>query len=117
LIGCVTDYAAGVNVLELRQPRQPLRRVPVAAAEELHRRGQEHGAYGRGVDEDRAGEVAAVANIAKVMTTTAAALVMTPAVLLMPWATGPRCAGRVDRLADPPQDEHALAPAALESSP
>src|SRR4051794_23164896 len=44
------DRLAGV--LELRQPTQPVRQVPVPVAEELHRRGQQHRADDRGVDQD-----------------------------------------------------------------
>ena len=50
-----------------------------------------------------------VAKAPNVTTMTAAALVMTPAVLLMPWATALlRGHAAVDQLADPAQDEHVV---------
>ena len=38
---------------KLRQPLEPARQVPVPLSEQLHRRGQEHGADDRRVDQDR----------------------------------------------------------------
>ena len=42
-----------------QDPVEPLREVPVAVAEQLHRRGNEHHAHDRRVDEHRDGEAEA----------------------------------------------------------
>src|SRR5580765_946901 len=41
---------------DLRKPVEPARQVPVPVPEQLHRRGQEHAADDRRVDQDRGGE-------------------------------------------------------------
>jgi hypothetical protein len=50
------DALSGAAVLEVRQPVEPARQVPVPLAEQLHRRGQQDGADDGRVDQDRRGQ-------------------------------------------------------------